>query len=1005
MQNMARAFVLLISIVTLSLTAFAQYFYPSVAEEQDYAFANGLLKDQLYSLALTQFEQFITKYPESIHRPTAAFLAVECLFFDSRYEDAAQRYKSFLRDYPGSPLKGDALFRLGESYYHNGRFDEARGAFADVLEGYGDRPFAGEAAYWIGQCAVKDGDDVAAVKYLSMSAENYPSNPLADYALYSLGWIWQRQGRCELAVRACDQLAASYPKSKLAGTARVRQAECLITMKSFEQASTILTAALPSLSDSADVAAALFALGEARYGAGQYPEARAAYLQFLARFPSSPQLRDAKYSLAWTYLKTHEIEKAVPFFTDLTAPLRDRAATPDSLSLRAAYDEGTALIEEKEYDAAVKVLTLVLKRGGKSALAGKARYQLGLIQFDRGAFTDAEGNFEAVAEGYTESGLKPQALHMLAESEKARGDFTSAVDHYTAFLESKGVPDNERASGLYGRGWAYHELDKHAEAAQDFEAYLKAYPDGAHAPDALFWLAESRYGAGQFSDAAGSYRRYLSKYPGGNCTEDARYGLAYSLFKVQAYVEAADAFEGFLKDFPGSKFQANATVRLADSYYCAKKFNSAAGGYRSVVRLHPGDESADYAQYQLGYALYHSGDVPAAIAHFNDIVAKNASSSYAPDAQYMVGWIYFHSKDYHSAINEFRKVLEKFPANGAAARAQYSIGDCYYNEANYDEAVKAYWTVIEKYPSSQYVADAVNGIRFANSVKGSSSETTALIDRLLKEGPPEAAEVLLLKKGEILAGEKQYAAAVQVYGEYLSKYQTSGSAPKVKLLLGSTLLAQRDTATAVKSIEAAAEGDAPVSVDAALLLGKVEHARGRLHEALRWCDRAAQKAGTPEARDEALYERSLVLRTLGRTSEAEAVMRETSGGKTNAAVRASIDLARNEISAKNYDVALERLRPVATSRTDALGAEAQYLVGEALRGKGNIQDAVTSYLRVKYVFGSDSAWVARALLKAADCYVSLGLKHRARGLLEEVVKGHAADQFGAAASSKLKGLR
>ncbi len=991
---------------------FAQYTTSSLAEEQDYTFASGLFKDQLYQLAFQQFEQFIEKYPASLRRPDAEFLAAECLFFESRYEEAARRYQLFIREYPSNSLHGDALFRLGESYFHVGRYSEAKEALKTVLDRFGDRPFAGEAAYWIGQCALREGDNLTAVKYLSMAVEQYPSNPIVDYALYSLGWLRQKQTNYPLAIQSYEQLALSYPKSALVGPARIREAECLLALGKYKEATELLDAAYPALTDSADIAAALFAMGEAHYGAKKYNEACAAYLQFLKQFPDSPHAFNAKYSLAWTYRKINDIEQAVSMFEELVSELQ-RTKGNDTLLLHAAYDEATILIDAKRFDAAKKPLNLILRHFSQSKLAGNALYQLGVIAFNTGAYEQAQMYFDELTAKHPESDLYAKALWMLGETHFAKGDLVEAAERYSDVLNLQDVTKDIRSNSLFQRGWIFYKLGRYSSATKDFSDYLSEFPHGVHAEDAEYWLAESQYASNSFTEAVESYREYLTGYPMGKHREDALYGLGYSLFQAREFSEAARTFEQFLKDFPGSRYQADATLRLADSYFYAKEFHLASGAYRAVIRLYSDKEDARYAQYQLGYALYRAGDVQGAIACFLEIVTKFATSRYAPDAQYMIGWIYFQDRNYRSAISEFKKVLEHFPQSAIAARAQYSIGDAYYNLRDYNNAIQAYNEVIKKFPTSPYISDAVDGIQFAYALQGNSAGAITTIEHALKEAPPDAAEVLLLKKGEMLFNQKQLTLAEQTYREFLSRYPSSTNVSQANFFLGRALMAKGDTSAAMQAflvayghdLEDSAVHPSSWGTQAALSLGAIAGSRHQMAEAARWYDRAASIAKMPEVRSKALYEKAKMLLEIGDSAEAIALLKDISRSDSPFSARSQIALARIHIERKQFDRATRMLESIAASRADSLGAEAQFLIGETLKAAGRDQEAISAYLRVKYVFAPETAWVARALLKAADCYRSLGLLQRARALLEEVSKTHEADRFGAEAKDKLRQLQ
>jgi len=124
-----------------------------------------------------------------------------------------------------------------------------------------------------------------------------------------------------------------------------------------------------------------------------------------------------------------------------------------------------------------------------------------------------------------------------------------------------------------------------------------------------------------------------------------------------------------------------------------------------------------------------------------------------------------------------------------------------------------------------------------------------------------------------------------------------------------------------------------------------------------------------------------------------------------AAVKGKLGLVRIDIADKKYQAAEERAQEVATTRTDELGAEAQYLEGFAYSGAKDWKNAITALMRVKYVFPSYDRWVAKSYLILGDAYVATEDSRRARSAYQAALKYKQETETAAEAQRRLDNLK
>jgi Tfp pilus assembly protein PilF len=89
---------------------------------------------------------------------------------------------------------------------------------------------------------------------------------------------------------------------------------------------------------------------------------------------------------------------------------------------------------------------------------------------------------------------------------------------------------------------------------------------------------------------------------------------------------------------------------------------------------------------------------------------------------------------------------------------------------------------------------------------------------------------------------------------------------------------------------------------------------------------------------------------------------------SDAADRARVASANIKVGFQDFPAARLFAERVASSRTDALGAEAQVVVGRALLGQKDYTNAISALLRVRYVFAAHERWIGESYLDLGEVY-------------------------------------
>jgi tetratricopeptide (TPR) repeat protein len=121
-----------------------------INSEDQFDFAQTLMKKGDYNLAIGEFGRFIHFFPNDPYVKKARLLIGMCHLQARRHEDAREIFSQIIRSEQDRSLSGKAVFLTGESYYQQGVSKESEYYFRQVMEQYSDPDLKNAALYRLG---------------------------------------------------------------------------------------------------------------------------------------------------------------------------------------------------------------------------------------------------------------------------------------------------------------------------------------------------------------------------------------------------------------------------------------------------------------------------------------------------------------------------------------------------------------------------------------------------------------------------------------------------------------------------------------------------------------------------------------------------------------------------------------------------------------------------------------------------------------------------------------
>jgi len=226
-------------------------------------------------------------------------------------------------------------------------------------------------------------------------------------------------------------------------------------------------------------------------------------------------------------------------------------------------------------------------------------------------------------------------------------------------------------------GELFYRLQDYIRASIIFTDIVENFPDHRAYPDALYYLGDSLYRAGDYLGARTRFRELIS-HAGDSRYRDHLQRALGRLIEIAIHTRDFDGVEDYfaaLSRIPPSEIEATT------NYYRAKYLYNRAVPTEEVLR---GDENV-----QIDLAMLEQSR--------QGFEAVQAGSPYYPQARYFIGVIHTLREEYPQAIEAFRRVLRS-PAETEEQRevielTQLALGRLYYETDQLDQAVEAYQSV------------------------------------------------------------------------------------------------------------------------------------------------------------------------------------------------------------------------------------------------------------------------------------------------------------------------
>jgi len=413
----------------------------------------------LYQRAADTYADYLARFGRHRQAAEVRFLRAEILFFKlGEIEAAGDEYLAVGKTRPVGKYHKDALYKAMNAYKQARPSGAPAAGRRELLPI--DRKFA---------------------EAIDLYATLFPADRDIVGIIYENGELFYRYGDYDEAIKRFGLIVTRYPDDPNAGAAGDRILEALNRAGDFENIETWARK-----------------LRSARaFGS---PEQKARLDRLIVE---SVMKSGEKYGAAG------EPGKAASFYLRI-----DKEFPGHPLAAKALYSAGAMLERARKPEEAAATYLAVANRYGKSELAERSAFTAGRVLESVASFERAAEAYELAADRYPNGAHGADARFNAGVLRQALGQPKRAIAHYQLYARRyrRSVRDAEEVA--FRVAVVHEEAGDHARAERAYGEYLRGYPRGGHALEALVGAGRCAARAGQparaerrFDEAALRWRR------------------------------------------------------------------------------------------------------------------------------------------------------------------------------------------------------------------------------------------------------------------------------------------------------------------------------------------------------------------------------------------------------------------------------------------------------------------------------------------------------------------
>ncbi len=643
-----------------------------------------------YKQAEKYYRQLIEVYPASVYVPQAYYSLAWTRFEQDDYTRAKDLFLKLIKKFPTHSLSEDAVFKLGECEYNTSAYTVASQYFKNYILAYPQSTRRAEAYFYIAESYYSLEDFLTAVTYYAKAADIAYDKKLTFMAKVSMGWSYLKLDKYELSQKCFDEARElSRDEDILSDDIYLGQASLYSKMGEKKKAAETYRELIERFPNSPRIAEAHLGKANVDYTRKDYAEAIKEYQWIIDQYSGEPGrqmiLEKATYGLAWTYLKTGNIDLAIKNFEKIMHRTQSKIVKVSALTqIGDAYQDNNAL------EKAIAVYDRILKDYPDSIYTDYVQFRQGIALLKSNKIEAATLSFQSLQANFPQSKYLNDVKYYLGVAYFTKEDWRQAINYAKDYLKELPASSTFASEAHYICALSDFNLENYAGAIPVFQKIIKNYP----AQKPMVWISELSiakcfYHLGREKEAIKAFKTILAKYPETEATQTSLLWLGDHYFEKAEMDQAVFYYKQLLKDFPGSDKVNVVRYELGQAYQFQGKLDTALNYYKLI------DNSvgeAIYAKAKLAIADLFSKDLSPETAIETYLNIALSAPDFKRNAYVKIAGVHEKNKEYKQALAAYEEALnaEEALSELSSAEIQFYIADTHEVLNETETAVEAY---------------------------------------------------------------------------------------------------------------------------------------------------------------------------------------------------------------------------------------------------------------------------------------------------------------------------
>jgi tetratricopeptide (TPR) repeat protein len=906
--------------------------------------------------------QFATAHPTNA-KAALAYYELGSYFFQNKNYNKTITYLQEVKPADlNAEQKKEADFKLAYAYFANKQFDKAKALFD--RNKVGDHKYVYASNYYSGYIAYRSGDYTAAKVDLRIAEQNEAYRQIVPYMLTE---ILYKQGERNEVISYGEKILGETPKPQNADEIQLLVGDGYFQKNDFKTAAKYFS----------------------EYSAGKKK------LDNLVQ-----------YKIGYAAYKTGDYPAAIDNFKEI-------ALKKDSLGQHASYHLGLSYLKVKNKPSAQIAFDQARKSRFSPNVTEAATLKFAQLHYENGNFREVITALADFSKDFPGSEFSHEADDILSESYLNSTNYLEAIKHIEGLRnKSRKILQTYQRVTYYQAVNYFNEVKLPQAQEMIFKSLEFPLVDEITAATHLL-KGEALSAAGQYEQAINSYAMVFRTPAGGrNDTQlRARYGLGYAYFNTKQYDKALPHFTAYLGDKtirPGHPNYGDAVIRLADTYYVTKNYGQAIVTYDQAIDNNVPDR--DYAMLQKGAILWLNNRREEAIQNLQNLVNSFPDSRYADAAIYQKAIIEFEGGSYAPAVAGFTNLINSRPDSRLVPFALQRRGIAYSNLRRHDEAAADFKRVLDEFPTSRAAGNSLLSLQESLNALNRAEDFDGYLTRFRNANPEsDALESIEFETAKSLYFSENYPQAATKFESYLKSYPNNNLAVEARYFLADAYLKQNKREMALTLMREVVVENKSEHVNRAIArVAEMEFDNQNYHEAIKFYTRLKERSNNRRDQANALLGTTrshYLLKEYDQTRAAATELIDLGGATPLAMNTAMLFRAKSYYNQGQVEEAIREFKATADAATDINGAEAQFLLAEALFRQNKFDQSIETAQKFSEKFADFEYWLGRAFILIADNYAAKNELFQAEATLNSIIENSPLPEIVDMAKAKKAGLQ